>query len=116
MNTAMLRGDIYDVNLDPVKGSEQGKRRPCVIIQNDIGNTYSPVTIVACITSNLERKNYPTSVFITAKETGLRFDSVVMLNQIRTVDRTRLIIKKGKIPLPKMLEIDAALKISLALI
>jgi mRNA interferase MazF len=113
MSIAMLRGEIYEVDLDPVVGSEQGKKRPCVIIQNDFGNACSPVTIVACITSKLERKNYPTNVFITAQETGLRYDSLVLLNQIRTVDKARLTIKKGKIPPLKMLEIDAALKISL---
>jgi mRNA interferase MazF len=116
MGTVMLRGDIYEVDLDPVKGSEQGKKRPCVIIQNDFGNTYSPVTIVACITSKLDRRRYPTNVFVTAEETGLRYDSLVLLNQIRTVDKTRLTTKKGIIPPSKMLEIDAALKISLALI
>jgi mRNA interferase MazF len=109
----MLRGEIYLVNLDPVKGSEQGKTRPCVIIQNDHGNQHSPVTIIACITSNLSRNGYPTNVFITARETGLTYDSLVILNQIRTVDKSRLTSKIGAIPAAKMLEVDAALKISL---
>lgn len=112
----MHRGEIYLVDLDPVRGSEQGKTRPCVIIQNDYGTAYSPVTIIACITSNLERKGYPTNVFVTARETGLKHDSLVLLNQIRTVDKVRLTTKIGTIPVSKMLEIDAALQISLALV
>ncbi len=112
---AIRRGDIFLVDLDPVKGSEQGKTRPCVVIQNDLGNQYSPVTIIACITSKLNRRVYPTNVFVAAKETGLDYDSLVILNQIRTVDKRRLIKKLGSIPEAKMLEVDAALKISLGL-
>jgi len=100
--------------LNPIKGSEQGGTRPCVIIQNNLGNKHSSVTIIACITSsNLEHKNYPTNVFVTAKETGLDHDSIVMLNQLRTNAKTRLIKKIGTISETKMLEIDLALKISL---
>ena len=115
MKNAMRRGDIFWADLDPVRGSEQGKTRPVLIIQNDIGNENSPVTIVACITSNLSRKDYPTNVFITAKETGLNSDSVVLLNQIRTLDKTRLQNKIGSIPKLKMIEVGEALKISLNL-
>ncbi len=114
-NDAIRRGDIFLVNLDPVKGSEQGKTRPCVVIQNDLGNQYSPVTIIACITSKMGGKEYPTNVFIAAKETGLDFDSLVILNQIRTVDKSRLVKKLGSVPQAKMLEVDAALRISLEL-
>lgn len=103
------------VQLDPVRGSEQGKTRPCVVIQNDVGNEHSPVTIIACMTSNVGRKEYPTNVYTSALETGLNCDSVVLLNQIRTVDKTRLRRKIGEIPESKMLEIDEALKISLGL-
>ena len=112
---AICRGDIFLVDLDPVLGSEQGKTRPCVIIQNDLGNQYSPVTIIACITSTVSRRAYPTNVFVTAKETGLDHDSVVILNHIRSVDKTRLIKKLGAVPQAKMLEVDAALRISLNL-
>lgn len=116
MKNAVCRGDIFWADLDPVKGSEQGKTRPVLIIQNDIGNENSPVTIVACITTNLARKDYyPTNVFITAKETGLSSDSVVLLNQIRTIDKTRLKSKAGHMPANKMLEVDEAIKISLNL-
>jgi mRNA interferase MazF len=115
MKNAMRRGDIFWADLDPVRGSEQGKNRPVLIIQNDVGNEHSPVTIIACITTNLSRKDYPTNVFISAKETGLTSDSVVLLNQIRTVDKSRLSKKAGRVPDYKMLEIDEALKISLDL-
>jgi mRNA interferase MazF len=115
MKNAGRRGDIFWADLDPVKGSEQGKTRPVLIIQNDAGNERSPVTIVACITSNLARKDYPTNVCILAKETGLEADSVVLLNQIRTIDKTRLKSKTGHVPVHKMLEVDEALKISLNL-
>jgi mRNA interferase MazF len=113
--SAICRGDVFLVNLDPVIGSEQGKTRPCVIIQNDLGNEYSPVTIIACITSTMSRKAFPTNVLITAKETGLDHDSVIILNQVRTVDKTRLIRKLGSVPQIKMLEVDVALRISLNL-
>jgi len=109
------RGDIFLVSLDPVRGSEQGKTRPCVVIQNDVGNDHSPVTIIACITSNLGRKEYPTNVCISAHETGLDCDSVVLLNQIRTVDKTRLLRRIGRVPDYKLIEIDEALKISLGM-
>lgn len=109
------RGDIFWADLEPVKGSEQGKTRPVLIIQNDVGNENSPVTIVACITTNLSKKDYPTNVFITAKETGLSSDSVVLLNQIRTLDKTRLQRKIGSVPQYRMIEVGEALKVSLNL-
>lgn len=115
MKNAIRRGDIFWADLDPVKGSEQGKTRPVLIIQNDTGNEHSPVTIIACITTNLKRKDLPTNVFISAKDTGLTSDSVVLLNQIRTVDKSRLTNKAGHVPDHKMLEVDEALKISLNL-
>jgi mRNA interferase MazF len=115
MKNVINRGDIFWADLDPVKGSEQGKTRPVLVIQNDVGNAHSPVTIVACITSNLSRKDHPTNVCILAKETGLGSDSVVLLNQIRTIDKTRLKTKIGNIPAYRMLEVEEALKISLGL-
>jgi mRNA interferase MazF len=115
MKIAICRGDIFWADLEPVKGSEQGKTRPVLIIQNDTGNERSPVTIVACITSNLTRKDYPTNVCILAKETGLDVDSLILLNQVRTIDKTRLKGKAGHVPAPKMLEVDGALKMSLGL-
>lgn len=113
--SAIRRGDIYLVSLDPVIGSEEGKTRPCVIIQNNIANTNSPVTIIACVTSKPRKKKYPQDVYVSATETGLDRDSIVLLNQIRTVDKRRLIRKIGTIPHYKLQAIDEALRISLHL-
>ncbi|MFH1146295.1 MAG: type II toxin-antitoxin system PemK/MazF family toxin [Pseudomonadota bacterium] len=84
------RGEIYYANLDPVVGSETGKTRPVIVIQNDIGNTYSPTTIVAVITEYSEKKaSYPVCVAVTTDD-GLTKDSIVTLSQIRTIDKKRL--------------------------
>ena len=84
------RGDVYYANLDPVKGHETGKTRPVVVIQNDIGNMYSPTTIVAIVTEYSDRKaSYPICVTVK-KEKGLKKDSIVNLSQIRTIDKKRL--------------------------
>jgi mRNA interferase MazF len=107
MSTTIQRGDIYLVDLEPIKGKEQGKTRPCVVVQNDIGNIYSPVTIIVACTSRGLDKVYPTDVLIDASETGSRSDSKVLCNQIRTVDKTRLLRKLGSVPLNKMNMIDA---------
>jgi len=108
------RGDIYSLNLDPTRGSEQAGTRPCVIIQNDVGNEYSSTTIIVPCTTNLD-KIYPTEVLLTARETGLDQDSKVKCDQIRTVDKRRLLTKKERVPPDKMRLIDRALKISLGL-
>lgn len=84
------RGDVFFANLDPVIGSEQGSRRPVVIIQNDVGNKYSPTTIVAAITSQLSDKIYPTEIRINAGTGGLEKKSTILLNQIKTIDKLRL--------------------------
>ncbi|MBI2583916.1 MAG: type II toxin-antitoxin system PemK/MazF family toxin [Candidatus Aenigmarchaeota archaeon] len=110
------RGDIFLVNLDPVIGSEQGKTRPAVVIQNDIGNRYSPVTIVAAMTSRIFEKEFPTNVFVPKEESGLSEDSTILLNQIRTVDTKRLVRKIGRLSRKKMKEVDEAIKISLGII
>jgi mRNA interferase MazF len=115
IKNVISRGDIYFVKLDPVEGAEIGKTRPCVIIQNDVGNANSPVTIIACITSTLRDKKYPHDVDVTARETGLPYDSRVLLNQIRTISKTRLGDKMGTIPDYRMREIDQALRVSLDL-
>lgn len=112
---AISRGDIFLVDLGKTVGAETYKTRPCVIIQNDVGNVHSPVTIVAIITSYKGKKLYPVDVFITASETGLDSDSVVKLDQIRTVDKNRLIKKLGRIPNRKMKRVDMALIRSLDL-
>ncbi|MCJ7450777.1 MAG: type II toxin-antitoxin system PemK/MazF family toxin [Candidatus Nanohaloarchaeota archaeon QJJ-9] len=109
------RGDIVVVDLNPTKGSEQGKIRPSVVLQNDVGNRHSPTTIVAPLTSSYD-KVYPVNVEVKAEDTGLEKDSVILLNQIVTVDKEERIRNKiGTIPSEKEEEMDRALKISLGL-
>ena len=109
------RGDIVLVDLDPKKGSEQGKTRPALVIQNDTGNRYSPTTIVAPLTSSYE-KVYPVNVEVRSEGTALEKDSVVLLNQIATVDIEARIIKRlGRLSDEKMKEVDEAIKLSLGL-
>ncbi len=110
------RGDIWLTNLDPVVGSEQGKTWPVVIIQNDVANEYSPVVIVAAITTAGGPKEYPTEVRVQAQEGGLKRDSVILLNQIRTIDKRRLIEHWGELTSQTMEKVDEALKISLGLV
>ncbi|MBW1764677.1 MAG: type II toxin-antitoxin system PemK/MazF family toxin [Deltaproteobacteria bacterium] len=111
------RGDIHYANLDPVVGRETGKTRPVLVIQNDIGNMYSPTTIVAVITEYSEKKaSYPICVAIK-KGNGLKKDSVANLSQIRTIDKKRLVTPKlGTLPNDSMNKVDIALRNSLALI
>jgi len=110
------RGDIYYANLDPVMGRETGKTRPVLVIQNDIGNMYSPTTIVAVITEYSDKKaSYPICVAIK-KDNGLKKDSIINLSQIRTVDKRRLITPKiSTLSSDFMKKADKALKNSLAL-
>ncbi|MGB4231650.1 MAG: type II toxin-antitoxin system PemK/MazF family toxin, partial [bacterium] len=89
------RGDIYYADLSPVVGSEQGGVRPVIVIQNDIGNRYSPTTIVAAITSQIDKAKLPTHIEISANEFGLDKDSVILLEQIRTIDKRRLKTRIG---------------------
>ncbi|MCY4586758.1 MAG: type II toxin-antitoxin system PemK/MazF family toxin [Bryobacterales bacterium] len=111
------RGDIYLVNFDPTLGAEIRITRPALILQNDIGNKFSPVTIVAAISSKFDEPLYPTEVLISAKAlTGLAIDSVVLINQIRTVDKKRLVKQLGTLSAAKMEEVNQALRISLALV
>ena len=111
------RGDIVLVDLEPFRGSEQGKIRPCIIIQNDIANKFSPVTNIIPVTDAKNvRKWYPCLVNLEIKESGLEKDSVAQCNQIRTIDAENRIIKSiGHISGQIMQEIDQALKIQLAL-
>jgi mRNA interferase MazF len=108
------RGDIWTVNFEPVVGSEQGKARPALIIQNDIGNRYSPVLIVAALTSG-DTARYDVEVEIRAPEGGLERDSLVLLNQIRTVDKRRLGRYWGRLAPSTMARVDDAIGISLGL-
>lgn len=109
------RGEIHLVSFDPALGAEIQKTRPALILQNDIGNQHSPVTIVAAITSNVGRQG-PTGVLVKAPEGGLTVDSIVLLNQIRTVDKRRLVKRLGVVRATTMKQVDQATMISLALI
>ncbi|MBM3233880.1 type II toxin-antitoxin system PemK/MazF family toxin [Candidatus Pacearchaeota archaeon] len=109
------RGEIFLANLEPTKGREQGGIRPVLIIQNDNGNKYSPVTITAAITSKIFKKEYATNIFISKSESRLDKDSTIMLNQIRTIDSSRLIKRIGFLDNFTMNKVDRAIKISLAL-
>ena len=110
------RGDIYYADLSPVVGSEQGGIRPVLIIQNDVGNKYSPTVIAAAITSRINKAKMPTHIEITARDYGLNKDSVILLEQIRTIDKRRLREKIGRIDGSVMTSVDDALQISFGLI
>ena len=112
----MKRGDIYYADLSPVVGSEQGGIRPVLIIQNDVGNKYSPTVIAAAITSRINKAKMPTHIEITARDYGLNKDSVILLEQIRTIDKRRLREKIGRIDGSVMTSVDDALQISFGLI
>lgn len=109
------RGEIFLANLEPIKGSEQGGVRPCLIIQNNPGNKYSPLTIIAPITSKIFEKEFPTNVFLSRKDSKLDKDSTALLNQIRTIDRLRLIKKISSLDEYLMKKVDLAIKVSLDL-
>lgn len=103
------------VDLNPVKESEQGKTRPCLIVQNNLGNEYSSTTIVLPMTSKLPKKRYPTDVFISKTLSKLNSDSIALANQIRTIDKSRLIKPLGKIPQQTIIQVNYAIKVSLGL-
>jgi mRNA interferase MazF len=114
-NMDLKKGDIVIVRLEPVKGSEQGGTRPALIIQNDISNEFSPTTIIAPITSKIYSKFYPTNVFILKKDSRLDKDSNVLLNQIRTIDKSRVIKRISSLDSQLMHKVDRAIKVSLGL-
>jgi mRNA interferase MazF len=107
------RGEIYYADLSPVVGSEQGGLRPVLIIQNDIGNRYSPTVIVAAITSKIDKARLPTHIEIQAEEYGLTKDSVVLAEQVRTIDKRRLRERVGVLSSEAMNSVDEALQISM---
>ena len=109
------RGDIYYADLSPVVGSEQGGLRPVLIVQNDIGNRYSPTVIAAAITSRMSKTKLPTHIDIYANEVGLAKDSVVLLEQIRTLDKRRLRERMGHLDDSMMQEVNSAISISFGL-
>ena len=106
------RGDIYYADLSPVIGSEQGGIRPVLIVQNDVGNTYSPTVIAAAITSQINKAKMPTHIELSASEYGLYKDSVVLLEQIRTIDKKRLREKVAHLDKGLMEDVDSALAVS----
>ena len=109
------RGDIYYADLSPVVGSEQGGIRPVLVIQNDIGNKYSPTVIAAAITSQINKAKMPTHIELAAKDYGLNKESVILLEQIRTIDKRRLREKIGRIDDGLMASVNNALSISFGL-
>jgi len=106
------RGEIYLVNFDPTTGSEIKKTRPALILQNDTANRWSPITIVAAITSHVEEILYPTEVLLKAPEGRLETDSVVLLNQIRSIDKRRLVKRLGALKPETMTRVEQAILIS----
>ena len=109
------RGDIYYADLSPVVGSEQGGLRPVLIVQNDVGNKYSPTVIAAAITSKMSKAKLPTHIGVYANQVGLLKDSVILLEQIRTIDKTRLKEKMGHLDSEKMNEVNNAITVSFGL-
>ncbi|MBR2614273.1 MAG: type II toxin-antitoxin system PemK/MazF family toxin [Clostridia bacterium] len=107
------RGELYYADLSPVVGSEQGGIRPVLVVQNDIGNKYSPTIIAAAITSQINKAKLPTHIELNAFEYGLSKNSVILLEQIRTLDKKRLKEKIGTLPLTTMKKVNNALLISL---
>ena len=107
------RGELYYADLSPVLGSEQGGVRPVLVIQNDVGNKYSPTVIVSAITSKLYKAKLPTHISLDAENFGLSKDSIILLEQIRTIDKQRLKEKIGELSTFKMQEVNNALLISL---
>ncbi len=114
-NMILERGDIFLANLEPIIGSEQGGIRPVLIIQNNTSNKYSPVTIIAAITSKKFTKEFPTNVFLSKEDSKLEKNSTILLNQIRTIDKKRIIKKISFLDRFIMKKVDLAIKVGLDL-
>lgn len=110
------RGELYYADLSPVVGSEQGGIRPVLVVQNDVGNKYSPTVIAAAVTSKLNKAKLPTHIELPSASYGLARDSVILLEQIRTLDKRRLKERIGELPAPTMSKVDKAILISLGFI
>ena len=115
MDTNVKRGDIFYADLSPVVGSEQGGCRPVLIVQNDTGNKHSPTVIAAAITSQTGKARLPTHIALTGHDVGLSKDSVILLEQIRTIDKRRLKEHMGRLDDTSMTRVDEALQISFGL-
>lgn len=109
------RGEIYCADLNPIIGSEQGGVRPVLVLQNDVGNRFSPTVIVAAITSQIDKARLPTHVGLLRGECGLEQDSVILLEQIRTIDKRRLRERMGALTPAQIVRADEALMISLGM-
>ena len=109
------RGELYYADLSPVVGSEQGGMRPVLIIQNDTGNRHSPTVIAAAITSQTGKANLPTHISLAARSCGLTRDSVILLEQVRTLDKSRLRERMGRLDEPAMHQVDSAIAVSFGL-
>ena len=115
-NLIVKRGDVFFADLSPVVGSEQGGTRPVLIIQNDIGNRFSPTVIIAAITAQIQKAKLPTHVEINAKKYGFERDSVILLEQLRTIDKSRLTDRITQLYEELMEKVDISLAISLGLV
>lgn len=115
MQKSVKRGDIYYADLSPVVGSEQGGIRPVLIVQNDTGNRHSPTVIAAAITSQTGKARLPTHIELGARSYGLSRDSVILLEQVRTLDKSRLRERMGQLDAPTMRSVDEAIAVSLGL-
>ena len=115
VDTNVKRGDIYFADLSPVVGSEQGGIRPVLIVQNDVGNKHSPTVIAAAITSQINKARLPTHIELSARSFGLTKDSVILLEQIRTIDKKRLLERMGKLDEGVMSRVDEAIAVSFGL-
>lgn len=112
---SIKRGEIYYADLSPVVGSEQGGMRPVLIVQNDMGNKHSPTVIAAAITSQREKSKLPTHIPLDASRCGLAKDSIVLLEQVRTLDKRRLKERMGELDNGSMTKVDSALSVSFGL-
>ena len=115
MQNPVKRGDIYYADLSPVVGSEQGGMRPVLIVQNDTGNVHSPTVIAAAITSQTGKARLPTHIELSARSYGLSRDSVILLEQIRTLDKSRLRERMGQLDAPTMDRVNNAIAVSFGL-
>ena len=113
--SSVKRGEIYYADLSPVVGSEQGGMRPGLIVQNDTGNRHSPTVIAAAITSRLDKARLPTHILVGARSVGLNRDSIILLEQIRTLDKSRLKERMGRLDDATMSAVDTALAVSFGL-
>lgn len=111
----VIRGDIFIADLNPVVGSEQGGVRPVVVVQNDRGNRFSPTVICVAMTSRLDKSDLPTHVWVSARDSGLRCDSLVLCEQIRTLEKRRLRTRAGRIDGLVLRRVDAALLAALGI-